>query len=137
LTLGNRSIKARLPKGITEGSKITLRGKAEGGGDIHLTLHIAPHKDFTVEGYDITRDVKVPVWDAVLGSDISVQTLEGNVTVKMPPGIQDGQKLRLRGKGLPDRSGNNGDMYIRVRVEIPRHLNTKQNELWRELAKLG
>ena len=134
---GNRSIKARLPKGITEGSKITLRGQAEGGGDIHLTLHLAPHKDFSVEGYDITRDIKVPVWDAVLGKDISVQTLEGNVTVKMPPGIQDGQKLRLRGKGLPDRKGSNGDMYVRVRVEIPRHLNSKQNELWHELAKLG
>ena len=134
---GNRSIKARLPKGITEGSKITLRGKADGGGDIHLTLHLAPHKDFSVDGYDITRDVKVPVWDAVLGKDISVQTLEGNVTVKMPPGIQDGQKLRLRGKGLPNRTGSNGDMYVRVRVEIPRHLNSKQNELWRELAKLG
>ncbi|MBQ7154630.1 MAG: DnaJ domain-containing protein [Synergistaceae bacterium] len=137
LTMGGRSIKTRLPKGITEGSKITLPGKAEGGGDIKLTLHIAPHKDFKVEGYDITRDEKVPVWDAVLGKDINVQTLDGNVTVKMPPGIQDGQKLRLRGKGLADRNGQNGDMYVRIRIEIPRHLNTKQNELWHELAELG
>lgn len=137
LNLSGRTIKARLPKGITEGSRITLKGKADGGGDIILTLHIAPHKDFTIEGYDITRDVKVPVWDAVLGKDIRVETLEGNVTVKMPPGIQDGQKLRLRGKGLPGRSGTNGDMYVRIRVEIPRHLNTKQNELWKQLADLG
>ncbi|MBQ3654807.1 MAG: DnaJ domain-containing protein [Synergistaceae bacterium] len=137
LTINKRSLKVRLPKGLTEGTSITLPGKADGGGDIHLTVHIAPHGDFTVEGYDITRDVKVQVWDAVLGKDIQAATLTGNVTVKMPPGIQDGQKLRLRGKGLPKRDGTNGDMYVRVRIEIPRHINSKQNELWQELAKLG
>ena len=137
LTLNNRQIKARLPKGITDGTRITLPGKGTNGGDILLTIHIAPHPDFTFEGSDLTRDVKVPVWDAVLGRDIQVQTLEGSVTVKMPAGIQDGQKLRLRGKGLPKRDGTNGDMYVRIRIEIPRHLNSKQNELWRELAELG
>lgn len=137
LTLNKRSLKVRLPKGITEGTSITLPGKADGGGDVHLTVHIAPHGEFSVEGYDITRDVKVQVWDAVLGKDIQAPTLTGKVTVKMPPGIQDGQKLRLRGKGLPKRDGTNGDMYVRVRIEIPRHLNSKQNELWRELAEMG
>ena len=102
-----------------------------------LTIHAAPHDTFTLDGYDLTRDVKVPVWDAVLGKKISVQTLEGNVSVTMPPGIQDGQKLRLRGKGLPKRDGTNGDMYVRIRVELPRHLNSKQNELWQQLAELG
>lgn len=137
LTIGRKTINVRLPKGITEGSQIKLPGKSDGGGDIYVNIHIAPHKIFTVEGNDLTRDVKVPVWDAVLGKDIHVDTLEGSVTVKMPPGIQDGQKLRLRGKGLPKRDGSNGDMYVRVRIEIPRHLNSKQNELWQELAKLG
>lgn len=137
LSLNNQTIKARLPKGITDGTQIKLPGKAQGGGDILLTIHVAPHKDFTIEGADLTRDVHVPVWDAVLGKDIHVQTLEGPVTVKMPAGIQDGQKLRLRGKGLPKRDGTNGDMYVRIRIDIPRHLNTKQNELWQELAKLG
>lgn len=137
LTIGRKTINVRLPKGITEGSQIKLPGKSDGGGDIYVNIHIAPHKIFTVDGNDLTRDVKVPVWDAVLGKDIHVDTLEGSVTVKMPPGIQDGQKLRLRGKGLPKRDGSNGDMYVRVRIEIPRHLNSKQNELWQELAKLG
>ena len=137
LTLGKRTLNVRLPKGITDGSQIKLPGKSEGGGDIYVNIHIAPHNVFTVEGSSITRDVKVPVWDAVLGKDIQVDTLEGSVTVKMPPGIQDGQKLRLRGKGLPKRDGTNGDMFVRIRIEIPRHLNSKQNELWQELAKLG
>ena len=136
-TINGRQIKARLPKGIKDGSKITLPGKSDRGGDIRLTIHIAPHGTFTLEDYDITRDVKVPVWDAVLGKKINVETLEGNVTVTMPPGIQDGQKLRLRGKGLPKRDGSNGDMYVRIRVELPRHLNSKQNELWQQLAELG
>ena len=137
LNYNNHTLKVRLPKGITEGSHITLKGQAQGGGDLNLTIHIAPHPDFTVEGSDITREVKVPVWDAVLGKDIRVSTLEGTVTVKMPAGIQDGQKLRLKGKGLPSRSGMNGDMYVRIRIDIPRHLTAKQNELWRALAELG
>ena len=85
----------------------------------------------------MTRDVKVPVWDAVLGSDIHVETLDGSVSVKMPAGIQDGQKLRLRGKGLPKRDGTNGDMYVRVRVELPKKLTVQQKKLWQELAELG
>ena len=134
---GKRTISTRLPKGITEGSQIKLSGKSEGGGDILINIHIAPHKIFEVNQYDLTRDFTVPVWQAVLGQDINVETLEGQVTIKMPPGIQDGQKLRLRGKGMPKRDGTNGDLYVRVRVEIPRHLTSKQKDLWEELAKLG
>ena len=134
---GKRTISTRLPKGITEGSQIKLSGKSEGGGDILINIHIAPHKIFEVNQYDLTRDFTVPVWQAVLGQDINVETLEGKVTIKMPPGIQDGQKLRLRGKGMPKRDGTNGDLYVRVRVEIPRHLTSKQKDLWEELAKLG
>ncbi len=77
------------------------------------------------------------MFDAVLGKDLTVDTPTGQVTLKMPPGIQDGQKLRLRGKGMPKRDGTFGDLFVRVRIEIPRHLNAKQKELWQELAKLG
>ena len=134
---GKRTISTRLPKGITEGSQIKLAGKSDGGGDILINIHIAPHKIFEVNEYDLTRDFIVPVWQAVLGQDINVEGLEGSLTIKMPPGIQDGQKLRLRGKGMPKRDGTNGDLYVRIRVEIPRHLTSKQKELWQELAKLG
>ena len=134
---GKRTISTRLPKGITEGSQIKLAGKSDSGGDILINIHIAPHKIFEINGNDLTRDFTVPVWQAVLGQDINVETLEGQVTIKMPPGIQDGQKLRLRGKGMPKRDGTNGDLYVRIRVEIPRHLTSKQKDLWEELAKLG
>ena len=132
-----REIKVRLPKGITEGSQIKLPGKSEHGGDIYVNIHVAPHKIFTVNNYDLTKEIKVNVWDAVLGKDIQTETLDGNVTVKMPPGIQDGQKLRLREKGLPNRNGGFGDLYIKIKIEIPRHLNDKQKTLWQEIAKLG
>ncbi len=137
ITINKKAMNVRLPKGITDGTQIKLPGKSDGGGDIYVNIHIAPHKIFEVSGNDLTRDVKVSVCDAVLGKDIHVETLNGSVTVKMPPGIQDGQKLRLRGKGIPKRDGTNGDMFVRVRVEIPRHITPKQKELWEELSKLS
>ncbi len=137
LKFNNRTLSVRLPKGITEGSQIKLPGKNDGGGDIYVNIHIKQDKNFEISGHDLTREIKVETWDAVLGRDISVETLTGNVTVKMPPGIQDGQKLRLRGKGLPKRDGTNGDMYVKIKINIPRHLDSKQKELWQELAKLS
>jgi curved DNA-binding protein len=137
LLLGDRKLSVRLPTGITEGSQIKLPGKSEMGGDIYVNIHIAAHKDFMIDGYDLTREIHVPVYDAVLGKDIHVQTLNGEVTVKMPTGIQDGQKLRLKGKGMPKRDGTNGDMYVRIRIDIPRYVNDKQKALWEELSKLG
>ena len=137
LGINGRTLNVRLPRGITEGSQIKLPGKADNGGDILVNIHIAPHNIFSVEGQDLTRDIHVPVWDAVLGKEVTVGTLDGSVNVKMPSGIQDGQKLRLKGKGLPGRNGSNGDMYVRIRIDIPKKLNSKQNELWQELARLG
>ncbi len=134
---GKRNIKVNLPKGITEGSQIKLPGKADGGGDIYMNIHVAPHKIFEVKDYDLTREIKVGVCDAVLGKDLTLGTLDGEVMIKMPPGIQDGQKLRVRGKGMPKRDGTNGDLYIRIKIEIPRNLTSKQKELWEELAKLN
>ncbi|MBR6902257.1 MAG: septum site-determining protein MinC, partial [Synergistaceae bacterium] len=134
---GKRTLKVNLPKGITEGSRIRLPGKADGGGDIYMEIHIAPHKIFEISENDLTREIKIPVYDAVLGKDMTVGTLDGEIKIKMPPGIQDGQKLRIRGKGLPKRDGTNGDLYVRVKIEIPRHLTQKQKDLWQELAKLG
>ena len=130
-------IKVRLPKGITEGSQIRLPGKASGGGDLYVNLHLAPHPVFSVSGHDLTREVKVAPWDAVLGRDIPVETLSGAVNMKMPPGTQDGQRLRLRGKGMPKRDGSSGDLFVIVRIEIPRYLSDRQRELWKELASLG
>ena len=137
LNLGNRTLTVNLPRGITDGTELTLRGQSETGGDLHLTIHIEADGGYEISGYDLTREVIVPVWRAVLGGNISVVTLSGEVDVNMPSGIQDGQKLRLRGKGLPKRDGTSGDMYIRVKIDIPRHLNPRQRELWQNIADEG
>ena len=137
LRLGTRPLSVNIPKGITDGTKLTLRGKSESGGDLHLNIHIETDPVYEINGYDLTREIKVPVYDAVLGKDLTVDTLTGKVTVKMPPGIQDGQKLRLRGKGMPKRDGSNGDLFVKVKIEIPRHLNSRQKELWQELSRLA
>ena len=134
---GKRTLNVNLPKGMTEGSQIRLPGKADGGGDIYINIHVAPHKIFEVNDHDLTCEIKVPVWDAVLGKELAIKTLDGEVMIKMPAGLQDGQKLRVRGKGMPKRDGTNGDLYVRIKIEIPKRLTTKQKDLWQELAKLG
>jgi curved DNA-binding protein len=132
-----QTINVNLPRGIVDGSRIRLPGKAPGGGDIYVTLRIAPHPVFEVEGHDLARTVKVEPWQAALGGMVSVGTLDGSVEMKLPAGIQNGQKLRLRGKGLPKRNEGCGDLFVRVEVAIPKHLTEKQKALWEELAKLG
>ncbi len=137
ISVDGQTLSVRLPREITNGTRIKLAGKGHLGGDLYVKIFIMPHKVFSVEGSDLTRDVSVPVWDAVLQKSIRVQTLDGTVTVKIPAGIQDGQKLRLRGKGLPKRDGTNGDMYVRVRIVLPKRLSPQQKKLWQDLADLG
>ena len=135
---GRRTLNVNLPVGIKDGSEIKLPGKADNGGDIYVKIKFAKHKIFSFNNYDLTRELKVKPWDAALGGDIQVETLFGNVTMKMPPGTQDGQRLRLRGKGLPKRGAKeSGDLYVVIKIDIPRTLNAKQRELWQELAKLN
>jgi curved DNA-binding protein len=133
------TIRVKLPRGITEGSRIRLPGKGPGGGDLYVTLHIAPHPVFEVSGHNLARTVKVAPWRAALGGTVSVGTLGGSVDMKLPPGTQGGQKFRLRGKGLPKRDGgeeSRGDLSVRVEISIPKHLTEKQKELWEALARL-
>jgi curved DNA-binding protein len=130
------TIRVNLPRGITEGSRIRLPGKGPGGGDIYVTLHIAPHPVFEVSGHDLARTVKVAPWRAALGGTVAVGTLDGSVDMKLPQGTQSGQKFRLRGKGLPKRDGGGGDLSVRVEIAIPKDLTEQQKELWKALERL-
>lgn len=119
-----------------EGSRIRLPGKAPGGGDIHVTIHIARHPVFEVEGYNLTRTLSIEPWKAVLGGTVNVGTLDGSVNMKLPAGTQGGQRLRLKGKGLPRRAaGENGDLFVRIEIAIPKNPTAREKELWEELAK--
>ena len=85
---------------------------AERSGDLFLRVRLAKHPDFTVEGSDLIHEVKIAPWQAVLGTELKVPTLEGSVRLKIPPGTQGGQRFRLRERGLPSASGKRGDLYV-------------------------
>jgi curved DNA-binding protein len=132
----------KIPRGVREGQRIRLAGQGEAGerggkhGDLFLRVRLQRHPDFRVEGNDLIYDVKIMPWQAVLGSELQVPTLEGAVRLKIPPGTRSGQRFRLRGRGLPGSSGTRGDLYVEVQVEMPKKITERERELWRELARL-
>jgi curved DNA-binding protein len=124
-----------------EGRKIRLKGQgAEGSGggqgDLLLTVRILPNARFTLTGNNLETVVRITPEQAVLGSRISVLTLDGDVTVTVPPMFHSGRKLRLKLKGWKDRDGNRGDLYIAVTIDIPRALGPEQLALYKRLAGL-
>ena len=132
----------KIPRGVHEGQRIRLAGQGEAGvrggksGDLFLRVRLAKHPDFSVERRDLVHEVKIEPWQAVLGSELLVPTLEGNVRLKIPPGTQSGQRFRLRGRGLPSTSGTRGNLYVDVQINVPKKLTEREREVWRELAKL-
>ena len=131
----------KIPAGVTEGQRLRVAGKGEAGvgrgaaGDLFLRVRLARHPDFEVEGHNIVYEAELAPWEAVLGANIPVPTLNGPVNIKIPPGTQSGQKLRVRGRGLPQRGGGNGDLIVETRVEVPAKISDGERKLWEELAK--
>src|ERR671934_292836 len=132
----------KIPRGVHEGQRIRLAGQGEAGvrggksGDLFLRVRLARHPDFSVEGSDLIHEEKIAPWQAVLGTELEIPTLEGKVRLKIPPGTQGGQRFRLRERGLPEVSGKRGDLYVDVQIEVPKKLTERERELWSELAKL-
>ncbi len=136
-------LKVSIPKGADDGTVIRLNGKGGPGlnngppGDLYIELSIRPDPIFRKEGKDLHIKEKINIYEAMLGSKIEVPTLDGKVQVKIPPGTQCGQKLRLRGKGLPDpKGGSPGDQYVEITVVIPKQLNNEARELIKKLEKV-
>jgi curved DNA-binding protein len=131
----------KIPPGVTEGQKLRLAGRGEAGtgggaaGDLYLRVRLARHPDFDVEDHNLICEAGVAPWEAVLGASIKVPTLQGSVNIKIPPGTQNGQKLRLRGRGLPQRSGGAGDLIVVTRIEVPAKVGDPERKLWEALAK--
>jgi curved DNA-binding protein len=111
------SIDVKIPQGIGEGKKIRLRGKASTGGDLLLKVKFNNHSDYTVENKDIYLDLKLAPWEAALGDTVAVKTLAGSIHLKIPAGAYTGQKMRLRGKGLPGSVA--GDQYVVINIATP------------------
>lgn len=136
-----RTYDVNIPAGIANGARIRLSGqggKGAGGGragDLYLVVEMAPHLLFRVREHDLEVDVKVAPWEAALGAKIEVPTLDQPVTMTLPEGTQNGQRLRLKGKGLPKRSGSPGDLYAVVQIVVPQRLSKEERELFEQLAK--
>jgi curved DNA-binding protein len=132
----------KIPKGVHEGQRIRLAGQGEAGaaggssGDLFLRVRLARHPDFAIEGADLIHEAKLPPWQAALGGEINVPTLEGQARLKVPAGTQSGQRFRLRGHGLTTSAGVRGDLMVEAQIQIPKKLTDREREVWGELAKL-
>jgi curved DNA-binding protein len=132
----------KIPKGVHEGQRIRLAGQGEAGagggksGDLFLRVRLARHPEFTVEGSDLIHEAKLPPWQAALGGELQVPTLEGTARLKLPSGTQPGQRFRLRGHGLPTASGARGDLFVETQVQIPKKLTERERGIWSQLAEL-
>jgi curved DNA-binding protein len=134
------TFKARIPKGVTNGQKMLLRGKggkgANGGkdGNLYLNISFLPHKLFRVANHDLLIDLPLSPWEAALGTTVKVPTLDGAVNLKVPAGAKSGQKLRISKRGLPKHNQEYGDLFAVTQIVVPSPLNDKEIELFKQLA---
>ncbi len=143
---GNSSKKkvltVKIPAGIQEGERVRLKGQGGAGrdggvsGDLYLRIRLLPHPTFTVKGRDIETSLTLRPEEAVLGAKLPVPTLDGSVLVTVPAGSHNGNRLRLRGKGLPVRDGCRGDQYVRLTIDVPAGLTEQERKLYRKLREL-
>ncbi len=148
-TCGGRGIERRtiqkvvkVPAGVNSGTQIRMGGEGEPGehggppGDLYIKIKVKPHRYFQRKGDDIILHLNINIAQAALGAEISVPTVDGETTLRIPAGTQPGQTFRLRGHGVPHLQRNGrGDQIVVVNVEVPKHLTARQRELMEELAK--
>ncbi len=146
---GMRTLEVKIPQGAREGQKLRLRGMGARGrhggasGDIYLHLALNPHPVFRADRHDLYFDLSLTPWEAALGAELEVPTLDGNVVLTVAPGTQSGRKLRLRGRGMnrgpvgPDGPQARGDLYAIVHIDVPPPASPRERELYQELATLS
>jgi len=138
------TFKVRIPAGVHEGQIIRVPGKGEEGtsggppGDLYLRVRLAAHPDFQARDANLYQELYLAPWEGVLGANVHVPTLDGSVNLRIPPGTNNGQKLRLRGRGLPrGQNGERGDLYVMVNVQLPARVNQEEKELWEKLSRVS
>jgi len=135
-----QTLKVKIPPGVREGQMIRVAGKGQeglGGGDsgnLFLRVVFGKHPDFRVQGANLYYDLDLSPWEAVLGATIPIPTLDGMVSLKIPPATMAGREFRLRGKGLPTANGIRGDLHAIVSIQVPPELKPEQKVLWEQLA---
>jgi len=137
-----QDIEVSIPAGVKTGSKVRMRGQgprnARGqAGDLYLLIEVEPNATYERKEDDLYRDMKVDAFTAMLGGEVTVQTLSGSVVVKIPAGTSSGRKIRLRGRGMPRLSAKDqyGDLYLRVMVTVPREVSDEDRTALEKIAK--
>jgi DnaJ-class molecular chaperone len=139
-----KHLHVKIPAGVKEGSRIRVTGEGNPGqgkakaGDLYLVVHMTPDSRFRREGDDLYVDVSIPVTKLALGGEVSVPTMGGSVTMKIPAGSQNGRTLRLSGQGMPRlRSDQRGDLYVKANAVLPTSLSEEQRRLFEQLSRAG
>ena len=134
-----KNYQVKIPPGVTNGKVIRLTGQggkgSRGGrdGDLLLRLQFAVHPDFWTEGHTVYTKLLLTPWEAALGAKVEVPTLDGKISLSIPPGTQSGQSLRLKGKGLPVGKGQRADMLAQIDISVPKTLSARERELFEQL----
>ncbi len=135
----HKPVNITIPAGIDDGQTLRVTGEGDCGinggpnGNLNVSVSVRPHPIFTRDGYDVNCDVPITYAQAVLGDEITVPTIDGNVKFSIPEGTQNGTRTRLRGKGIKQINRDaRGDQYVRVNIEVPKNLSKKQKDLLKE-----
>jgi curved DNA-binding protein len=133
-----RQLTVRIPAGVKTGSKVRAAGAAPEGVDLYLIVEVSDDARFERQGDDLRTSATIDVFTAALGGEAPVQTLEGEVTLKIPAGTQPEQVFRLAGRGMPRLRSpqSKGDLFVRIKVRVPKDLTSKQRELLEQAARL-
>ena len=128
----------KIPPGVRTGSKVRMAGAGPKGSDLYLVVRVKEHARFKRKGNDLHTTAKVSAYTAMLGGEVEIQTMTGKVKLTIPPGTQPEQVFRLADRGMPHLKSpaTKGDMFVKLKVEIPRYLSSKQRELLEEASKL-
>ena len=132
-----RTLDVKIPAGTIEGGKIRLGGVSS-GRDVILEVHLAPHPRYQAKGHDLSVKMPLTPWEAALGAKVAVPLLSGGeVRVTVPAGSDSDQRLRLKGKGLPRRNGEAGDLFVELQISVPKQLSTAERELFEKLQSVS
>jgi curved DNA-binding protein len=136
-----RRIKVNLPKGIRPDQTVRVPGQGEAGhsggaaGDLLLRIDLAPHPQFRLEGRDLHVGLEVSPWEAALGAEAELPTLDGQVRVRIPAGTSSGRRIRVKGRGYPGGGADNGDLYAEIRIVVPESPSAREKELFTQLRE--
>lgn len=135
---GGKQKRVRIPAGVRAGSKVRVAGAGPNGLDLYLILNLTEDERFEQRGDDLHTAATVSVFTAILGGEADVETLDGRIKLNIPAGTQPGQVFRLAGRGMPHLRDpkNKGDLFVKIKVQIPKYLSSKQRELLEEASKI-